>query len=79
MTGVRTKGIYIKTKEEIERMRRAGRAAARALRVVAAAVRPGIPTAYLDRVAEEAIRREGGIPSFRLRATGAFPPTSACP
>ncbi|MDR7568948.1 MAG: M24 family metallopeptidase, partial [Armatimonadota bacterium] len=65
MSGVRTRGIYIKTREEIDRMRRAGRAAARALRVVAAAVRPGVSTAYLDRVAEEAIRQEGGIPSFK--------------
>jgi methionyl aminopeptidase len=63
--GVRTRGIYIKTPEEIGRMRRAGQVAARALRVVAAAVRPGVSTAYLDRVAEEAIRREGGVPSFK--------------
>jgi len=60
-----TKGIYIKTPEEIARMRRAGLAAARALRVVARCVRPGITTAHLDRIAEEAIRKEGGVPSFK--------------
>jgi methionyl aminopeptidase len=45
-------------------MRRAGQAAARALATVGRGVRPGITTGDLNRVAEEAIRAEGGVPSF---------------
>lgn len=45
-------------------MREAGRISARALRVVGEAVRPGITTEELDRIAEDAIRSEGGVPAF---------------
>jgi methionyl aminopeptidase len=49
-----------KTDEEIELMRRAGRAAAEVLAVVGAAVRPGITTDELDAIAhEECIKRDG--------------------
>ncbi|MDR5684013.1 MAG: type I methionyl aminopeptidase [Armatimonadota bacterium] len=68
-------GIYIKTPAELERMRRAGQVAARALAAVGQAVRPGITTGELDAVAEEAIRAEGGVPSF-LGYRGF--PASAC-
>jgi methionyl aminopeptidase len=56
--------VYIKTPAELDRMRRAGQAAARALVVVGRAVRAGVTTGDLNRVAEEAIRAEGGEPSF---------------
>lgn len=46
-------------------MREAGRITAVALRVVASAVRPGVTTAELDRVAEEAIRAAGARPAFK--------------
>ncbi len=46
-------------------MVRAGRVVALAKRRVAEAVRPGVSTAELDRVAEEAIRGEGAVPSFK--------------
>ena len=52
-----------KTPEEIERMRRAGRAAAEVLRIVGAAVRPGITTDELDAIAHEECVRRGGYPS----------------
>jgi methionyl aminopeptidase len=52
-----------KTAEEIERMRRAGRAAAEVLAVVGAAVRPGITTDELDAIAHEECVRRGGYPS----------------
>ncbi len=52
-----------KTAEEIERMRRAGRAAAEVLQVVGAAVRPGITTDELDAIAHEECVRRGGYPS----------------
>jgi methionyl aminopeptidase len=46
-------------------MRRAGRITAQAREVVAAAVRPGITTGELDAIAEESIRSEGAVPSFK--------------
>lgn len=46
-------------------MARAGAIAARALQTVVAAVRAGISSLELDRVAEEAIRAEGATPSFK--------------
>ncbi|HEX8004743.1 MAG TPA: type I methionyl aminopeptidase [Mycobacteriales bacterium] len=52
-----------KTPEEIERMRRAGRAAAEVLQTVGAAVRPGITTDELDAIAHEECIRRGGYPS----------------
>jgi methionyl aminopeptidase len=52
-----------KTAEEIERMRRAGRAAAEVLQVVGAAVKPGITTDELDAIAHEECVRRGGYPS----------------
>lgn len=62
---MRTAMIILKTAEELERMRRAGRLAAEALREVAAAVRPGVTGSALDRVAETFIRDHGGVPSFK--------------
>jgi methionyl aminopeptidase len=57
--------IVRKSKAEIEIMREAGRVSARALRLVGEAVAPGVTTAELDALAEEAIRAEGGIPAFK--------------
>jgi len=56
--------ISIKTPAELAAMRRAAQVAARALRDVCAAVRPGVTTRELDRVAEDRIRALGGVPSF---------------
>ena len=52
-----------KDAETIERMRRAGRAAAEVLQVVGAAVRPGVTTDELDAIAHEACIERGGYPS----------------
>jgi len=46
-------------------MREAGRITARALRLVGEAVKPGITTAELDRIAEDAIREDGAVPAFK--------------
>lgn len=56
--------IIRKSAVEIEAMREAGRVTAKALRMVGEAVRPGVTTKDLDRVAEEAIRAEGAVPAF---------------
>jgi methionyl aminopeptidase len=55
----------IKTAEQLELMRQAGRVVAQALAAVAQEVRPGLTTADLDRLAEEVIRAAGCVPSFK--------------
>jgi len=56
--------IPIKSASEIAVMRRAAQVAARALRDVCAAVRPGVTTRELDKIAEDRIRTLGAVPSF---------------
>ena len=56
-------GKDVKTPEQLERLRRACRAAARVLRVGAEAVRPGITTDALDELCHEETLRLGGYPS----------------
>jgi methionyl aminopeptidase len=57
--------IVLKSPDELDKMRRAGRIVARTRERVLAAVRPGITTAGLDRVAEQDIREQGAVPSFK--------------
>ena len=54
-----------KSRSEIERMRRAGQVVAESLELIGEALRPGITTAALDRLAEDHIRGAGMTPSFR--------------
>ncbi|ROO91142.1 methionine aminopeptidase type I [Actinocorallia herbida] len=56
--------IQVKSPEQIELMRVAGRLVGETLALVAAAVKPGVSTLDLDRIAEDNIRGGGGIPSF---------------
>jgi len=53
-----------KTAKEIEVMRAGGRILAEVLAEVAAAVRPGITTHELNKLAEQGLRRRGARPSF---------------
>ena len=52
--------ITYKTEAEIEKMRRAGAVLFAAMQAVKAAVRPGVTTAQLDRIADRV--RQAGIP-----------------
>jgi methionine aminopeptidase type I len=61
----RDRMIQIKTPDEIAVMREAGLVTQRALARIQEAVAPGVSTGELDRIAEESIRSEGGIPSFK--------------
>ena len=61
----RSRGIEIKTREQLAMMRAAGLVVADALRTLAAAVHPGVSTAELDAIAEHDIRAAGAIPSFK--------------
>ncbi len=57
--------IKLKTQEQIKLMRIAGRVTAEVLDIMREAVRPGISTGELDRLAEEHIRRNNGVPAFK--------------
>lgn len=57
--------IIRKSEMEIELMREAGRIVAETHRLMARTVRPGMTTADLDRIAEEFIRSQEAIPSFK--------------
>jgi methionyl aminopeptidase len=59
----RAQGSDVKTPEQLERLRRACRAAARVLRVTGEAVRAGLTTDALDEVAHAETIRLGGYPS----------------
>jgi methionyl aminopeptidase len=54
-----------KSKAEIARMRRAGRVVAEVLQLVEEALKPGVSTGHLDRLAEAHIRGAGAVPSFK--------------
>lgn len=57
--------IYLKSPQEIEKIRKSSRLVARALKYLKAFIREGITTEELDRLAEEYIKRHGGIPAFK--------------
>lgn len=57
--------IFLKTDDEIELMRRANRLVGLTLAEVAKNIKPGVSTLQLDRVAEEFIRDNGAIPTFK--------------
>ncbi len=56
--------VEIKNHEQLGFMREAGLVVDAALAATAAAVRPGVTTAELDRVAADVIRGAGAVPSF---------------
>ncbi|MEA2654635.1 MAG: methionyl aminopeptidase [Chloroflexota bacterium] len=60
----RDRGVEVKTPEQVASMRLAGLVVHRTLEVLRAAVRPGVTTAELDAIAEDAIRTAGATPSF---------------
>ena len=57
--------IYIKTREEIEIMRESALLVSRTLGIIAREVKPGVEPKYLDKLAEEFIRDNGGVPAFK--------------
>jgi methionyl aminopeptidase len=66
------RNIILKSKQEIEIMRRAGKVNAAALAAVREAILPGVTTAELDAIAEAVIRKAEGRPAF-LGVNGAYP------
>lgn len=57
--------IFYKTEEEIEKIRESSLLVALTLGEVAKRIRPGVTSLELDKIAEEFIRDNGGIPAFK--------------
>jgi methionyl aminopeptidase len=57
--------IERKSSTEIEAMARAGRVVAETLALLGESIRPGSTTQELDEIAEEHIRAQGGVPTFK--------------
>jgi methionyl aminopeptidase len=70
--------IVRKSANEIELMARAGKVVVDALALLGEHVRPGTTTGELDRIADEFIRSQGGVPTFK-GYRGPYPyPASIC-
>src|SRR6516165_5303333 len=57
--------VTLKSAREIELMRRSGQITSRVLTELMKAVKPGVATGDLDRLAETKIREAGGMPTFK--------------
>lgn len=68
--------IYIKSSDEIRKMREAGRIVAGTFEVLKPHIRPGVSTSHLDKIAKEYILSKGAKPSF-LNYNG-FPASICC-
>ncbi|GII90793.1 type I methionyl aminopeptidase [Sinosporangium siamense] len=58
-------GIQVKTPEQLEKMRAAGLVVGRTLQLLRESVKPGVTPLDLDAIAEEFIRSQGAVPSFK--------------
>lgn len=69
--------IYLKTREEIELMRQSALVVSKTLGLIAAEIKPGVTPLFLDKLAEEYIRDNGGVPAFKgyQGSHGPFPAT----
>lgn len=66
-------GIILKTEEEVELIRQSSLLVGKTLAEVARAIKPGIRTIELDKIAETFIRDHGAVPGFK--GYGGFPAT----
>ena len=57
--------IFLKTEDEIELMRKANRLVGKTLGEIAKHIKPGVTTLQLDEIAEEFIRDNGAVPTFK--------------
>lgn len=57
--------IFLKTEDEIELMRAANLLVGKTLAQIAQEVKPGVTTVQLDKLAEEYIRDNGALPTFK--------------
>ncbi len=66
--------ITLKTPQETAKMREAGRVVAAMLTACRGAVRPGVTTAELDRVAADVLKKHGAQSNFKGYGVPALPP-----
>lgn len=66
--------VYIKSDDEIRKIREASRIIGSLLELLKEKVVPGVSTMELDRFAEDFIRSEGGIPAFKGYRVAGLPP-----
>ncbi|MHB1925851.1 MAG: type I methionyl aminopeptidase [Leptospirillum sp.] len=57
--------VYLKSFDEIEKIRRSSVAVANGLQKIKAAIQPGVSLKELDKIAEEHALRAGGLPAFK--------------
>ncbi len=57
--------IFLKTEDEIELMRQANQLVGKTLGELAKHIKPGVTTLQLDKIADEFIRDNGAIPTFK--------------
>ncbi len=57
--------IVLKSSDEVEKMAIASKIVAEVLLVLKEMLQPGVTTVDLDKVAEERIRKQGGVPAFK--------------
>ena len=57
--------LELKSKDDLERMRRAGQIVAEVLERLKQEVKPGVTTLELDRIAEDITRKRGAVPAFK--------------
>lgn len=57
--------VFLKTDDEIELLRKSNLLVAQTLGEIAKAIKPGVTTGELDKIAEEFIRANGAIPTFK--------------
>lgn len=57
--------IFLKTEDEIDLMRKANQLVSKTLAEIAKHIKPGVTTLHLDKIAEEFIRDNGAIPTFK--------------
>ncbi|MFV0546946.1 MAG: type I methionyl aminopeptidase [Bacteroides sp.] len=72
--------IFLKTEDEIELLRQSNLLVGKTLAEIAKVIKPGVTTRELDKVAEEYIRDNGAIPTFKgfPNQYGAPFPASIC-
>jgi methionyl aminopeptidase len=64
--------VHLKTEEDVSIIRESAQILGKAHAEVAKRVKPGVKTSELDKIAEEYIRDNGGVPSFK-NYNGSFP------
>jgi methionyl aminopeptidase len=72
--------VIIKTSEQVEKIRKSGKLASRALDLVGEKIKPGVTSKYLDKLVHDFITGNGGVPAtagYKIR-DGEIPFSASC-